>query len=159
MIPVLSAAEMREADRATIEGVGLPGAVLMENAGAAVVVAIEKRYPGARRPLVFCGKGMNGGDGFVAARRLRHRGAVAVLAGRRDEVKGDAALHLRAYERSGGLVLEGADERAWEDACARLLSTDLVIDALLGTGLEAEPRGLVKEAVPSCGKRGSAAFP
>src|SRR5512143_615383 len=101
MLPVLTAAEMREADRATIEGVGLPGAVLMENAGAAVATAIEKRYPGIRQPLVLCGKGNNGGDGFVIARRLRHRGAIAVLVGRRDEVKGDAEVHLRACEGSG----------------------------------------------------------
>ena len=157
MLPVLTAAEMREADRATIEGVGLPGAVLMENAGAAVVAAIEKRYPGALRPVVFCGKGNNGGDGFVIARRLRHRGAVAVLTGRRDDVKGDAGLHLRAYEGSGGLLLEGSDEGSWAEAIQRLHAADLVIDAVLGTGLQAEPQGLVKEAVAlvrAAGERG-----
>lgn len=157
MLPVLTAAEMREADRATIEEVGLPGAVLMENAGAAVAAAIEKRYPGARRPLVFCGKGNNGGDGFVVARRLRHRGAIAVLAGRREDVKGDAALHLQACEKSGGVVIEGGGEGPWAEAIERLEGADLVVDALLGTGLRAAPEGLVKDAVAlirAAGERG-----
>src|SRR5437667_188320 len=68
MVPVLTAAEMRDADRRTIEELGLPGAVLMENAGAAVARAIRDRFPDAKRPAVLCGKGNNGGDGFVAGR-------------------------------------------------------------------------------------------
>ena len=66
MIPVLTADEMRRADRHTIEEVGLPGAVLMENAGAAVARARRRAVPGrARDVVVLCGRGMNGGDGFV----------------------------------------------------------------------------------------------
>jgi NAD(P)H-hydrate epimerase len=147
MIPVLTAAEMQRADRATIDEIGLPGAVLMENAGAAVVAAIEKRYPGARRPVVLCGRGNNGGDGFVVARRLRARGAVAVLAGRREDVKGDARLHMLAYERSGGLLLEAGAEDARPEVLARIHSADLLVDAVLGTGLRSEPEGLAREAI------------
>ena len=99
MLPVLTAAEMRAADRSTIEEIGLPGAVLMENAGAAVAAAAHARYPGVRRAVVVCGKGNNGGDGFVVARRLRHRGATAILVGRREDVAGDARVHLNAYEK------------------------------------------------------------
>src|SRR2546427_12910769 len=61
---------MQDADRRTIEEIGLPGAVLMENAGAAVACAVRERYPAARRPVILCGKGNNGGGGLVGARRL-----------------------------------------------------------------------------------------
>jgi len=147
VIPVLTAEEMRRADRHTIEQVGLLGAVLMENAGAAVARAIEERYPAARRMVVLCGKGNNGGDGFVVARRLRGRGAEALLLGRRDEVEGDARVHLLACERSGGRVTEVADGAAWANTRPRLASADLVVDALLGTGLRSRPTGLVAEAI------------
>src|SRR6185295_20129555 len=101
MRPVLTAAEMRDADRRTIEEIGLPGAVLMENAGAAVAAVLEARFPGVR-PLIVCGKGNNGGDGFVVARRLLARRPAAILVGARADVHGDALLHLGVLERSGG---------------------------------------------------------
>jgi ADP-dependent NAD(P)H-hydrate dehydratase / NAD(P)H-hydrate epimerase len=149
MLPVLTAADMRAADRSTIEEIGLPGALLMENAGAAVAAAVVARYPGARHPVVVCGKGNNGGDGFVVARRLLPRGATAVLLARREEVAGDARVHLQAYEKSGGTLLEAGAPGAWTVAEARLRSADLVIDAVLGTGLDREPRGLAREAIAS----------
>src|SRR5262245_31221573 len=100
MLPVLTAARMREADRRTIEG-GVPGTVLMEKAGAAVARAIRRRFPGAERVAVLCGKGNNGGDGFVVARHLLDRGAVAVVIGGREGVRGDARHHLDALEAAG----------------------------------------------------------
>src|SRR5689334_2110179 len=100
---------MREADRRTISEIGLPGPVLMENAAAAVA----ERYPSARRVVVLCGRGNNGGDGFVLARRLRERRPEVFLFGRRTDVKGDARIHLGVYERSGGTLIEVADEAAW----------------------------------------------
>jgi NAD(P)H-hydrate epimerase len=147
MRAVLTASEMREADRRTIEDVGLPGAVLMENAGAAVAAAALDRYPSFRRPLVVCGKGNNGGDGFVVARRLLSRSPVVVLVGTRDDVKGDARLHLEALERSGGRVMETVDAAGWEAARASAQETDLVVDALLGTGLQQPPSGQVAQAI------------
>jgi hydroxyethylthiazole kinase-like uncharacterized protein yjeF len=149
MRPVLTAGEMRSADRATIEEIGLPGAVLMENAGAAVAAVVLARYPDTRHPLVVCGKGNNGGDGFVVARRLRERGAAAILVGRREDVVGDARLHLQAYEKSGGTLIEAGTEATWTTAMEHFRSCDLVIDAVLGTGLDQEPRGLVRNAVAS----------
>jgi NAD(P)H-hydrate epimerase len=143
MIPVLTATQMREADRRTIEEIGLPGAVLMENAGAAVARAARERFPEARRVLILCGKGNNGGDGFVVARYLRDRHPEVLLIGSREETQGDARLHLGALERSGTAVIEVPDEAAWRAKRERLWEADLVVDALLGTGLQRAPSGLI----------------
>ena len=73
---ILTAAQMREADRFTIEDIGIPSLVLMENAGRQVVAALEANYEDllSRRIAVLCGRGSNGGDGFVVARTLAQRG-------------------------------------------------------------------------------------
>jgi hydroxyethylthiazole kinase-like uncharacterized protein yjeF len=147
MIPVLTAGQMREADRRTIEEIGLPGAVLMENAGAAVAAAIAARFPRARRVVVLCGRGNNGGDGFVAARRLETARPSVYLIGARDGVRGDARLHLGVLERSGIPVEEVAEEAAWETVRDRLWEVELIVDALLGTGLAREPEGLVRRVI------------
>src|SRR5919109_1182763 len=147
MLPVLTAAEMREADRRTIEEVGLPGAVLMENAGTAVARALRERYPQARRVVVLCGKGNNGGDGFVVARRLLDLSPAVLLLGTRAEVKGDARLHMGALERSGRELTEVPDASAWAARRADVLSAEVVVDALLGTGMRQQPEGLVGQVV------------
>ncbi|MFI5006377.1 MAG: NAD(P)H-hydrate dehydratase [Solirubrobacterales bacterium] len=147
MIPVLTAAQMREADRRTIEDIGLPGVALMENAGSAVARVVREKFPLARRPLVLCGKGNNGGDGFVVARRLFDLRPMTCLFGRRDQVRGDAATHLAAYERSGGVVAEVADEAEWGRSKAEVSRAGLIVDALLGTGLREEPSGLMAAAI------------
>jgi len=148
MIPVLTAGQMREADRRTIEEIGVPAAVLMENAGTAVARLIEERFPQARRPAVLCGRGNNGGDGFVVARRLAALRPTVYLLGSRDGVKGDARLHLGVLERSGALpVVEVPNEDAWRHVRERLWEADLLVDALLGTGLTEEPSGLIRRAI------------
>jgi NAD(P)H-hydrate epimerase len=158
VIPVLTAAEMQRADARTIDLVGLPGAVLMENAGAAVAALIDSRFASARRIKVLCGRGNNGGDGFVVARRLGSR-AEAVLLGRRRGIQGDAALHLGALERSGGRWLEVADEEAWGVFGAQLEDADLIVDAVLGTGLRAAPSGLAALAIAAINRRLGAGVP
>jgi NAD(P)H-hydrate epimerase len=144
---------MRDADRRTIEEVGLPGAVLMENAGTAVAREIRARYPGARRPVVLCGRGNNGGDGFVVARRLLDQRPEVYLIGARSDVKGDARLHMGAYERSGGALNEVADAAAWEAVRERALAAEVLVDALLGTGLHQEPTGLVGQVIRDVASR------
>lgn len=158
MIPVLTAEEMRRADRHTIEHVGLPGMVLMENAGAAVARLVAERFPAARDVVVLCGRGMNGGDGFVVTRRLGAR-AEALLLGRREDVAGDAHTHLVACERSSGRVTEVLDEAAWPAASRRVEQADLVVDAVLGTGLRAAPSGLASLAIAALRARFAAGHP
>src|SRR5688500_491464 len=136
MRPVLTAQQMRDADRYTIEDIGLPGAVLMESAGAAVAAVIRDRHPGAKRIVVFCGKGNNGGDGFVVARRLLARSPLVVLAGARGDVEGDARIHLDAYVRGGGALIEAGAAEDWRSLVPGLSRADLVVDALFGTGLK-----------------------
>jgi ADP-dependent NAD(P)H-hydrate dehydratase / NAD(P)H-hydrate epimerase len=152
MIPVLTAAEMGQADRRTIEENGVPGAVLMENAGAAVAAAIRERYPEARHPLVLCGRGNNGGDGFVVACRLLDLEPTVYLAGSRSDTKGDARLHLMAYEKLGGTVNELPDIDAWEAARPVVEAAGLVVDALLGTGLRDAPSGLMARIIGDLAK-------
>ena len=90
---ITTAAEMREIDRVTTEKYGVPSLTLMDNAGTGVANFILERYPRAERITVICGKGNNGGDGFVAARKLHRAGRVVevVLLAGAEELKGDAA--------------------------------------------------------------------
>src|SRR5262252_2058093 len=94
---IVTAAEMRETDRATSEKFGVPSPTLMENAGSAVADLILSRYPSAKRIGVICGKGNNGGDGFVAGRKLKAAGKKVqiVLLTAPSELKGDAAKMFR----------------------------------------------------------------
>src|SRR5437870_12155249 len=124
---VLNAAQMRQADRRTIEDIGIPSLVLMENAGRQTVAAMEAMYTDLpeRQIGVLCGRGNNGGDGFVIARTLVQRGVdVSVfLVGRVADVRGDARTNLEILGRLGVTVVEIADSQAWElhfsevDAC------------------------------------------
>src|SRR5438309_6520635 len=115
---VLNSAQMREADRRTIEEIGIPSLVLMENAGRQAVAAMEAMYSdlSERQVAVLCGRGNNGGDGFVVARTLVQRGVdVSVfLIGRVSEVRGDARTNLEILGRLGLAVVEIADAEAWE---------------------------------------------
>jgi len=148
---LLTAAEMRELDRETIGGGHVTGETLMERAGAGVVESMERRYGPTLglRVLVLCGPGNNGGDGFVAARHLRARGAdVAVgLIGAPAKVQGDARVHLERLEAAGvTLTALGGDA-----ALARLVGSrdrwDFALDAVLGTGAHGTPEGLAAAAV------------
>jgi NAD(P)H-hydrate epimerase len=148
---ILSADQMREADRRTIDEVGIPSIVLMENAGRQVVAAIESSYQDLdeRRVAIVCGRGNNGGDGFVVARTLHHRGVdtSVFLVGHAAEVKGDARINLDILGRLGVPVIEVADEGAWELHFSEISEHDLVIDALVGTGLKAPLAGLHQTVV------------
>ncbi|MEO5362848.1 MAG: NAD(P)H-hydrate dehydratase [Magnetococcus sp. DMHC-8] len=146
MAKLLSSAQMREADRRTIDELGLPGVVLMENAGAGVVAVLQARLPDWREHpvLVLAGQGNNGGDGFVVARRLLQAGArVSVFVfGQCALLQGDALTHFQVFEGGGGLVREmglAADLALFE----RLLGhAGVVVDAVFGTGLTRPVTGM-----------------
>ena len=148
---VLTAAEMREADRRTIEDIGVPSRDLMENAGRAVVRTIERTLPDLRsqRVEVLCGKGNNGGDGLVALRYLANHGIAArawLLCGF-DDLKGDAKANLEAAQALG-LSVEAVPEVAkWKVVLPEIARAEVVVDALLGTGLNSSARGMLQTAI------------
>lgn len=148
MQPIFTAAEMREVDARAIEALGIPGPRLMENAGrgAAALIAREWAPIRGKRILVLCGKGNNGGDGFVVARHLKTKGARprVLLVGLRAEVKGDAA---QALGRWRGKVEEIRDEGDMAVVARALGEADIVVDALLGTGLTGPARGVVAQVI------------
>jgi NAD(P)H-hydrate epimerase len=145
MRPVVTAAEMRALDRATIDDIGIPAFTLMETAGRAVAhVALEMLQEGESghggaygHVAVVCGPGNNGGDGFVTARVLRDSGveAAVYLAVGRSSIRGDAAAHLAVYERAGGVVRMIDTPQALGDLGDAIAGAALVIDALFGVGL------------------------
>src|SRR5215471_16033631 len=113
---VLNSSQMREADRRTIEDIGIPSIVLMENAGRQVVATLEAMYGELleRNVAVLCGRGNNGGDGFVVARTLAQRGvnASVFLLGTVGDVRRDARTNLEVLGRLGVPVIEIADSQA-----------------------------------------------
>jgi NAD(P)H-hydrate epimerase len=148
---ILDARQMREADRRTIEDVGIPSLVLMENAGRQVVAALEATHAELMggHIAVLCGCGNNGGDGFVIARTLLQRGVdlSVFLLGRVSDVRGDARVNLEILGRLGVTVVEIADSQAWELHASEIDDATLIIDAVLGTGLSSPVSGLLETII------------
>jgi hydroxyethylthiazole kinase-like uncharacterized protein yjeF len=149
--PLFTAAEVRRLDRRAIDELGIPGATLMENAGRGAAEAIraflEDLKAGRNARVAFvCGKGGNGGDGFVVARWLKKWGArpEVLLACPEGEIRGDAAEMLHALKRTGVRPWHVEDESAAAEALA---SAHVVVDALLGTGSRGAPEGLVARLI------------
>jgi ADP-dependent NAD(P)H-hydrate dehydratase / NAD(P)H-hydrate epimerase len=133
---IVSAQEMRAIDRATSERFGVPSLTLMENAGGAVADFVLSHYANAERIVVLCGKGNNGGDGFVASRRLHGRGkkVQVILLAEPGDLRGDAAaMFEKLPERA--IVVRSSEELKSEPVRTSLLA-DLYIDAILGTGFK-----------------------
>ena len=147
----MNSTQMRDADRRTIEEVGIPPLVLMENAGRQVVAAMEAMHSDLLEleVAVLCGRGNNGGDGFVVARTLLQRGVdVSVfLDGRVAEVRGDARTNLEILGRLGLTVVEIADSQAWELHFSEVSNCTLIVDAIFGTGLNAPVSGFIESVI------------
>lgn len=145
---VAAAAQMRELDRRAEEKFGVPSIVLMENAGRHVALEVQSLLGSAlgKKVSIVCGKGNNGGDGFVAARHLLDAGvdSSVYLLSDPDDVKGDAAVNLRILLESGASV---TSVESSSELLASLRASDVVVDAIFGTGLSGEVRGLPKEAI------------
>ncbi len=139
---------MRELDRRTIEDLGLPGMVLMELAArGATAACVEMLGDNLRGSdvLVFCGPGNNGGDGYAVARRLfnHYANPIVYLLADRDRIKGDAKMNLDVYEKLGGRVVDVQSA----DDLKNLPRADLIVDAIMGTGLEGTVRGIYADAI------------
>jgi ADP-dependent NAD(P)H-hydrate dehydratase / NAD(P)H-hydrate epimerase len=138
---IVSAAEMREIDRVTSGSFGVPSITLMENAGAAVARLVLAAYPDARNISILCGKGNNGGDGFVAARNLLEAGRTAriLLLCDPQELRGDAELMYRQTLQAlralnlPPLIVRDTGDLDSSDA-AEIFDADVIVDAILGTG-------------------------
>ena len=148
---LLTAAQMQEMDRRTIEEVGIPGAVLMENAGRGMAERIQAKFAGLMPGpvLIMAGKGNNGGDGYVIARHLAEQGwrvQTLVLAARKD-IRGDARLNLDILEACGGKLAFAPGQDDLETALAECEKPRLVVDALLGTGLAKAVKGKYAAAI------------
>jgi hydroxyethylthiazole kinase-like uncharacterized protein yjeF len=148
---ILTSGQMREADRRTIDEIGIPSIVLMENAGRQVVAAIEAMFAdvGELHVAVLCGRGNNGGDGFVVARTLLQRGVEVstFVVGDVAQVRGDARINLEVLGHLGHTIVEIGDAQAWELHFSEIRGCDMLIDALFGTGLSSPLSGLLETIV------------
>ena len=141
-LPTLTREQVRELDRRTIEDFGMPSALLMENAGRACCDVAEELLEGKRgaRVVVLCGPGNNGGDGFVMARTLWNRGHLVELyfaapLAKLEVASEDVKLNADLWARLGGETGELATREQLAPVAARFRASDLIVDALFGTGL------------------------
>lgn len=149
-LKLVTASQMRSIDSNTIN-LGIPGIVLMENAASCVVREIYADYPDliAFSVVVVCGKGNNGGDGFVVARHLMNLGAFVqtVLVGESSDLKGDALTNYAILNNMGAHVLEIQTDSELPILREFLSRSKLVVDALLGTGIQGSVRGIYKDVI------------
>jgi NAD(P)H-hydrate epimerase len=143
---LVASREMQELDHRAMTETGIPGLTLMENAGHGVVAALERHLGPVSEPLVVCGKGNNGGDGFVVARLLHEKGArpACVLLGSARELKGDALVN---HGRLAQVGLPVTEVESAAELSPLLSGRRCVIDAIFGTGLARPPSGLAAGAI------------
>ena len=148
---IVTAQEMQRMDGATIGTFGIPGRVLMENAGRGATTffldAVYGPHPGSVG--VIAGRGNNGGDGFVMARYLRQLGipVTVFLLSPRERVQGDAAANLALLDPMGVSVVEVPDPAGFDAALTAMRRQRIWIDAILGTGLNSDVRGIFYQAI------------
>ncbi len=148
MEKIVTAKEMRNIDKRTIDGIGIPGVVLMEKAGLKVAEVVKdylKEIDG-NSVIIFCGKGNNGGDGYVAARELFNKGyeVRVFIFSEKEGIKGDALTNLNIAENIG-IEIEYITSEEWFTGA--IIEGNIVIDALLGTGISGEVYGIIGKAI------------
>lgn len=148
---VATAEQMQELDRKAIEAYGIPGILLMENAGRGATETILEVFPDVRgkRVVIIAGKGNNGGDGFVVARHLMHRGVAVkvILLADPKSLRGDAETNYSIFQRMRGEVLPAPSSKEYQRVKREIEQADLLVDAIFGTGLDAEVRGYYREVI------------
>ena len=150
----LTAAEMREVDRLTTERFGIPAWQLMEAAGKSAAEVFLEQF-GRRRTTppghvcVLCGKGNNGGDGLVVARYLKEEADLVdvYLFANPEQLEGDAAKNLQRWQEVGGKIVAVTSEAEWEKHWPAIASSDVILDAILGTGIRGGASGFVARAI------------
>lgn len=135
---------IREIDRISIEEYGIPGLILMENAGRAVSKVVLEEFPLSRRIAIFAGGGNNGGDGFVVSRHLISEGldVTTYLTSDPKKYRGDALTNLEALRKIGGKLID-----IRKNGLSYYQGADLIIDALFGTGLDREIEGFYRDVI------------
>jgi len=155
---VVTADQMKTLDRRTIHERGVPGIDLMENAGKGATEVILRRFPNLprKRVAIIAGKGNNGGDAFVIARHLINRDLEVnvFLLAENKAVKGDAKTNLDILTKDGIEVRELVTLREFESIRDDLLSHDLFIEGILGTGLASEVKGYYREVISTLNATG-----
>ncbi len=148
---IVTAEEMRHIDQETINKIGIPGIVLMENAGLGVVNAIERNYDTSsiKKISIFAGKGNNGGDGLVIARHLKNRGynIKVYLLSSPDKFQGDALINLTIAQNMGLNIETILSENDLEYHKTDIAGSDLLIDAIFGTGLTGAVKGIPAKVI------------
>ena len=152
---VMTRDQVRAVDAWATNTLGIPGVVLMENAGRGCVELIEEKLKDVSEPKVciFCGTGNNGGDGYVIARQLSNSGfeATVVVCGDRGKIKGDAKINLDILERMGQPI-ESLNP-AQGDTAARVADfaagAEMLVDSLFGTGLSGQIRDDYRRLIES----------
>jgi ADP-dependent NAD(P)H-hydrate dehydratase / NAD(P)H-hydrate epimerase len=150
---ILTPEQIREVDRLTTEKYGIPSLILMENAGMRVAEVLEDRFENLEELTIaiLCGKGNNGGDGFVVARQLAQKGCFpfVFLFASEEEVKGDAKINLSILKALGYPPTIVLNEHDWNEEKLELMDADVIVDALLGTGARRPVEGLYRTVIES----------
>jgi hydroxyethylthiazole kinase-like uncharacterized protein yjeF len=150
-VKLVTASQMQELDRRTIEVGVIPGIVLMENAGRGAAELLVRSFPETRTGsiAILAGGGNNGGDGFVIARHLKNWGiqVKVYLFSSIDEVKGDAATNLRSWLAMGGELVEVVFKGDFAGVKKEFSKASLMVDAIFGTGLHSEVKGFLKDTI------------
>jgi NAD(P)H-hydrate epimerase len=152
-LKILTAEQLREIDRLSTDKYAIPSLLLMENAGMRVVEALQDRFDNLEELTIgiICGKGYNGGDGLVVARQLLLKGCVpfVFLLAPESEVRGDAKTNLDILKAIGCPPTVITNEHEWNEERLELLDADVIVDALLGTGLAKPVSGLYRAVIES----------
>src|SRR5262245_36592570 len=150
---ILTPEQIREVDRLTTEKYGIPSLILMENAGMRVAEVLEDRFEDIEdlTSAILCGKGNNGGDGFVVARQLIQKGCFpfVFLFAPEDEVQGDAKINFNVLKALGYPPTVVLNEHDWNGEKLELLDADVIVDALLGTGARRPIEGFYRTIIGS----------
>ena len=153
---ILNSKEMKKIDSITINDIGIPGCVLMENAGIQIFRTIREKFKELEKEkiTILAGPGNNGGDGLVVARHLFNHDIIPkiYLLSRKEKVKGDAAINLKIAENIGLKIIEVDSEESWNSLRENIFKSTLIIDAIFGTGLKKPAEGLYKKIIEDINK-------